>query len=188
MDVPVRAPLVPIGYMAKAVVERPPWLKAPDVLDVCSVSNCISPPPESWTQPSTAGRLNAWGLFDDPDAAWSLVSFSAPHTYDLFGYELFPARYVGGKPEGLRATPSGALPPRAGFEPLGFDVVSRSLGDSFDCSPLSCNGWADEVGANEHCLVSDLEGALGLAAVAESSGCEPGDYYVVRVWRRRREP
>jgi len=68
------------------------------------------------------------------------------------------------------------------FAMLGYDIVGRGT-DAFECSPLSCNGWAREIPTNQWCLVDDLDEALRLASIAEASGCEPGDYLVVQVWR-----
>jgi hypothetical protein len=37
-----------IGYFPKHVLTRPDWLKAAGVLEVCSVSECVSPGPDDW--------------------------------------------------------------------------------------------------------------------------------------------
>lgn len=34
--------MIPVGYMAKRVYKKPHWLQAPQVVDVYSVSNCVS--------------------------------------------------------------------------------------------------------------------------------------------------
>jgi hypothetical protein len=34
--------MIPVGYMAKRVHKRPDWLQAPHVVDIFSVSGCIS--------------------------------------------------------------------------------------------------------------------------------------------------
>lgn len=72
------------------------------------------------------------------------------------------------------------------FEALGCDVVSRSTGSFFECSPLSCNRLATDRPVNTYCLLDRLEDALGLARRCEPAGCEPGPYHVLRVWRERR--
>jgi hypothetical protein len=174
-----------IGYVFKQVVPRPDWLKAPGVKEICSVSNCISKGPDGWAGSSSSGSLNGWGLSNRHEDARQLVGEEIAGAWDLFGYELVPVRYVGGVREGLDVGSDSVDPLPKDFESLGYDVVSRGRSDFFECSPLSCNGWAEEVGANEHCLVDLLDEAHRLASIAEASGCEPGDYHVVRVWRRR---
>ena len=176
-----------IGYMAKKVVQRPGWLAAPGVVEICSVSDCISKPPESWMEAWEEGRLNSWGLFDSPEEAKRFVPEVVEAEYDIFAYELEPVRYVKGIREEIDVEVPGVIPPTTEFRVVGYDVVSGKLGGYFECSPLSCNSWSEEVGANEDCLVDDSETAHGLAAIAEASGCEPGDYFVVRVRRRMRD-
>ena len=76
--------------------------------------------------------------------------------------------------------------PSSGYRRLGYDVVSRSCGSSFECSPLSCNGAAERVEVNEYCLVDDPAEPFRLAALFSrlEEGYEPGPYFVVEVWRR----
>lgn len=170
-----------VGYFAKRRSPSPDWLGAEAVAEICSVSECIASGSEDWV---TAWRHNDWGFFDTPDLAWSVVPAAVRPDFDLFGYELFPWRFEAGRERELRIAAPAAVPLGADFDPLGFDVVSRTA-DSFECSPLSCNAWAREAGANAFCLVDDVEKAKELASVAEAEGYEPGDYYVFRVWRRR---
>jgi hypothetical protein len=71
------------------------------------------------------------------------------------------------------------------YELVGFDVVSRSAGSYFECSPLSCNMLAEEIETNGYCLFSRLDDARELARSADEKGCEPGPYHVLQVWRER---
>jgi hypothetical protein len=34
--------MIPVGYMAKRVQKKPDWLKAPNVIDIYSVCDCVS--------------------------------------------------------------------------------------------------------------------------------------------------
>lgn len=77
-------------------------------------------------------------------------------------------------------------PPGSGFESLGFDVVSKSVCDFFECSPLSCNGEAAAFSANAHCLYIAFDDAVAAAKVFSKEEPEPGPYYIARVLRRRR--
>lgn len=174
---------VPIGYFPKRVTPRGGVLNSPDVREICSVSECIASAPDDWIR---AWRHNDWGYYDDPATAWEIVPEEVRAAFRMFAYELFPVRYVNGDPESRAVAAPAVRPIPAGFEALGYDVVSRGSSSFFECSPLSCNGWADEVGANAYCLVDDPEDAHRLAAIAEAEGYEPGDYHVLRVWRERR--
>ena len=55
----------------------------------------------------------------------------------------------------------------------------------FECSPLSCNSIAGEMGANEYCLFDLLEAAIAGAMRFKIEQPEPGDYYVVAVLEDR---
>lgn len=178
----MRAPIL-IGYFPKRRTLPPDWVNPVNVTEICSVSECIVSGPDDWIQ---AWRHNDWGFFDTPELAWSVVPDSSSGEFDLYAYELFEQRFVGGKEEPLEIDAPGVAPMDGSFEMLGHDVVSRSVGTSFECSPLSCNHWAEEVGANAFCLVNDVNEAFRLGSIAEASKCEPGDYFVFRVWRRRR--
>ncbi len=74
------------------------------------------------------------------------------------------------------------------FEPLGFDVVNRSMNDFFECSPLSCNAGARTFKANAHCLFETLDDAVVAAGTFSKGGWEPGPYYVAQVLRRSARP
>lgn len=170
-----------VGYFAKKRTPRPDWLECPFVEEICSVSECMAPGAEDWIQ---TWAHNVWGFFDSPEGAWNAVPETQRPDFDLFAYELLPVRFVGGKAEPLDVRAGATAPLDPSCHPLGYDVVSRGTSDFFECSPLSCNNWAAEVGANAYCLIDDLDEALRLASVAEESRVEPGDYHVMRVWRR----
>ena len=56
---------------------------------------------------------------------------------------------------------------------------------SFFCSPLSCNGMAEEYPVNRYCLVDDPDTALAMARDFATGNCEPGPYCVVEVWMQK---
>ncbi len=175
-----------VGYFPKRRTPTPADLPLPDVSEIGSVSTCIARGPEGWIE---QWLHNHWGFFDTPELAWKTVPEDSTPAFDLYGYELWPVRFEAGERQEM-AVPSSADPDAfqtGGFTFLGFDVVSNYSGP-FECSPLSCNLWASEVGANSFCLVDDRDEALRLASMAEREGCEPGDYFVVGVWRQRRTP
>ncbi len=86
------------------------------------------------------------------------------------------------------------MPLDGSFINLGYDLVSRechtlvspTCGGQFGHSPLSCNHLAESVPTNRYCLLDTAEEAFALAPTLESSGCEPGPYHIVEVWRQRR--
>jgi hypothetical protein len=82
-------------------------------------------------------------------------------------------------------TPLACKAPGSAFEPLGLDVVCKSVADFFECSPLSCNGAAKTFKANSHCLFDALDDAVAAAKEFSKRNWEPGPYYVARVLRQR---
>ncbi len=172
-----------IGYFPKHVIPRPDWLKAESVKEVCSVSECVSPGPEGWIDRWCHNDL--W-VFDDERAAWAVVP-GGPSNPDfrLLAYRLFPLEFTGGESQPFPISPLSVQPLPVSYRRLGYDVVSRSCGNAFECSPLSCNGAAEHHGVNEHCLVDDLEEALRLGALFSRAeeGYEPGPYFIVEVWQ-----
>lgn len=76
-----------------------------------------------------------------------------------------------------------AIPPPPPTRVIGYDVVSRSGGHLFECSPLSCNGGWQQFAVNEFCLFASLPEALRGAVTFSGPGWEPGPYFVVEVLR-----
>lgn len=172
-----------LGYFPKRRTPPPEGMAAPGVEWICSVSECVCKGPEEWIR---HWRHNDWGYYDDPETAWSVVPPEERPAFELHAYGLLPVRFTQGRREDAAVAAGSATPPGDDFEPLGYDVVSRGRSSFFECSPLSCNGWASEVQVNRHCLLDDGDEALRRAAEAEAGNFEPGDYYVMRVLRARR--
>jgi hypothetical protein len=173
-----------IGYFPKQVHTRPDWLKAGQVEQVCSVSECVSPGPEGW--------INRWAhndlwVFSDEQAAWRVVPGGPSNPdYRLFAYCLFPVEFDGGEQRPFAIPPLSVQPLPGSYRRLGYDIVARSGKAAFECSPLSCNGAAEQVSVNRFCLADDLVEAFRLAALfsRDEDGYEPGPYHIVEVWRR----
>jgi len=177
---------ISIGYFPKRIVPRPDWLKVSSVFDICSVSECMSSGPEDWIN---HWRHNDLWVYDTEEIAWSIVrDQSKTGVYAIPAYRMVPLLFDSGKAEVLDIPPLSVQELSADFQFLGFDVVSRSQGANFECSPLSCNGVAETEPVNAHCLVDDEETALRLALTFSSGaiGCEPGPYRVLEVWRRQK--
>jgi hypothetical protein len=73
--------------------------------------------------------------------------------FRLFAYRLLPIRYLGEQAEPFEIAQQNIEPLQSAFVSLGFDVVNKTFSAFFECSPLSCNGMADEVAVNRFCLL-----------------------------------
>jgi hypothetical protein len=151
----------------------------PSVREIASVSECIASGPPDWID---GWAHNAAFFYDSPNAARQMVSPDDAPSYDIYAYELCSEPYGISHVEPIdTAVHPSALP--SSFVSLGFDVVGRDYAASFECSPLSCNGMADEMTVNEFCLIRTFEDALSFAQRCGESQPEPGEYVVIRVWR-----
>jgi hypothetical protein len=157
-----------IGYFPKERAVPPPWMAELRILEVGSVSLCNASGPDGWIN---AWKHNDWGFFDDPDSAWSVVSPDDRGRPRMLAYDLHPAEFIDGVEQPIQAPSLDVAPLGRSFRFLGWDVVSRSTGDFFECSPLSCNLLAKEVPTNSACLLPHFEAARSLASTAEADGC-----------------
>lgn len=192
---PIPEPIL-IGYTAKKVENRPDWLKDAGVEEICSVSNCVSgglskAAFERWLH-------NGLCLYDRESTVKALLGEEADsQAFSLFALKLLPITFAD---SGERPVTPDHLPDRAGpipnaeplppgYDKLGYDCVQTEWDLSvagFGCSPLSCNGMALELAVNRHCLIDRLNDAIAAARTFAREQPEPGDYYVVEVWRKRR--
>jgi hypothetical protein len=179
------ASMIDAGYFAKVVGPIPDWFRVPGVHEICSASTCISTGPDDWVD---RWRHNEFGWFNTIEDAWSVVPDADRPRYRLFGYRIALTRYRNGDPVELAVpTDVDPVPIAANFETLGYDAISKSMESvlGFECSPLSCNGMADEIPVNEYCLFRTKEEAIAGAKRFSIEQPEPGDYYVVEVLEAR---
>ncbi|MEO5820777.1 MAG: hypothetical protein ABIT71_09745 [Vicinamibacteraceae bacterium] len=169
------------GYFPRHVVATPEWLNCPAVVDVCSVSRCVSPGPKDWVH---LWLHNGLALFNQPEQARLAVTPDDP-AMTVFAYRISTVRFVAGEPEPW-AWPEDAVPVPLpdGFVSLGYDAVQKSADDilGFECSPLSCNSVAPEWPVNRHCLLDDFDTAVDAARQFSIDQPEPGMYYVAEVF------
>jgi len=177
--------MLPVGYMAKRISERPEWLPSAEVADIYSVSGCIS---GNFAEFINFWKHNGYWFFDSPDIIRQLAQ---AHSIDLSGtklfyYEAHPLEFDnksktwrGFEPEASFAT-NVAVPDMKVLE--GFDVVSFELGTTPECSPLSCNGLASQTRTNRHCLLDSLERARDLLESSQPKKMEPGPYRIFAVY------
>ena len=184
-----------IGYLPKQFTKATGDMHAPaypGVEEICSVSECFAKSPPDWVD-KWVHNTDTW-LFDTPEAAWSVVPASDGERYRLYAYRLLPTLFHESGEETEHPLPElTAVPIPDGFSRLGYDAVVRDVGKtegelnippSFGCSPLSCNGMAEEYPVNRYCLVDGLDTAVPMARHFATGNCEPGPYCVVEVWRR----
>src|SRR5262245_54370308 len=175
----------PLGYLYKRVATRPPWLKAPHVTDIYSLSRCIS---EDFADYIDFWKHNGFWLFDSPAV---ITSLAAEHSISLEGmklfyYEAYEQEFDEDKnvwsdfqPEPSFST-NVAVPSRKTLE--GFAVTSFSVGTSPECSLLSCNACAETLPTNEHCLFQTFDEARQAIEAGPFQDCEPGPYRIIAVY------
>jgi hypothetical protein len=170
--------------MAKRVVARPAWLEAPQVVDVLSVSGCLS---ASFADYVDHWRHNGYWLFDDPEgirevAARAQVSLGECR---LFFYEVHALEYDAEGAAWRAFRPEPSIPVRVVPPPsrqlVGYDVVTFAGASLPECSPLTCNGLAAELPVNRHGLAESFEDAVGWLEAGRFARCEPGPYRVFAV-------
>ena len=151
------AQMIPVGYMAKRIGPKPPWLNAPGVVDIYSVSSSSS---EDFADYIPLWKHNAYWLFDSPAI---LQCVAQKNSISLAGATLFyyEAHERELAEQGWRTfSPDASIPTNillpAQKQLEGFDVVTFTAGNSPEDSPLSCNGLAEDLPVNSHCLLNSF--------------------------------
>jgi hypothetical protein len=160
--------------------------------DVASVSGCISERPNSWVERWDFNRATCWNTEAE---AWACVPDESKSEFKVFAYRILPLLF---DPSGIEKAVTikqlfpasmpelpSTTPP---YQRLGYDVVERDAATGmlgFGCSPLSCNGMAEEISVNEFCLIDDIETALAAARRFGVEQPEPGPYVIVEVLAKR---
>lgn len=175
--------MIPVGYMAKRIYNRPEWLGVPNVVDIYSVSSCIS---EDFADYTPFWKHNGYWLFDSPEVIRALAQEKSIRLdgTNLFFYEAHELEFDGEawnrwlpKSSFLTNVVSAA---RRQLE--GFDIVSFSARTSPECSPLSCNSVAKEIPTNQHCLVESFDEAEANINNGSFKNSEPGPYRIFSVY------
>lgn len=177
--------MIPAGYMAKFVADRPEWLEAVGVEDIYSVSGCVSC---CFADYYVEWKHNGFWLFDSIDMIRQLAFEKAIDLSNakFFYYEIYERQFDDhGDEEAVRTTD---LPFATNVSMLetktleGFDVVTFYAGAAPECSPLSCNGLAKEHKVNRHCLLGSLEEAIAHLKRGDFKNSEPGPYRIFSVY------
>jgi len=176
--------MIPVGYMAKRV-ETKVWWKTDRVKDIYSVSGCLS---KFFCDYINYWKHNGFWFFDSPCIIQDLA---ISEDIDLEGttlfyyecyelqYDLEHGKWISFEPEKSLQT-NVVIPNEKQLH--GYDIVSFSVQTNPECSPLSCNGLAERVATNEHCLVESFDEAKQLLETSEAKDCERGPYRIFAVY------
>ena len=178
--------MIPAGYMAKRVANRPDWAFSTSVSDVHSVSHCIS---KAFCDYIPHWKHNGFWFFDSPRVIEEVASLASADlaSTQVFYYEVHEHEFDAQR----KCWQSFSPEPSFGLnvvEPkdrqlMGYDVVTFSAHTSPECSPLSCNGLAERMPVNAHCLLSSLAEAKTLLESGAFDGSEPGLLRIFAVYR-----
>jgi hypothetical protein len=170
-----------IGYFPKKTAVPAGWSTSASahVTEICSVSDCVATSPSGWID---HWLHNEWGFFNTLTDA-QLVVPSGSDGFTVFAYRLLPVEFAGGQTKRLAIGDLRVESLPSGFSSLGFDVVNKTGSAFFECSPLSCNGMANEVPVNRYCLVERFVAAVAQADRFSRDEPEPGPYFVLEVLR-----
>lgn len=177
--------MIPVGYMAKRVVDCPRgWIDNEVVRSVHSVSSCLS---KEFTDYVNFWRHNGYWFFDSPEI---IVRVAKENDIDMSGttffrYEAYEFEYDEDDGEWRRFHPetsfkTSVVPPRE-FVFEGYDVVTFSVGNTPECSPLSCNKMADSIPVNEFCLMDSFDEAKASLDAGRFNMTEPGPFRIMSV-------
>ncbi len=177
--------MIPAGYMFKRVVQRPAWLSAGAVVDIYSVSGCIS---DDFADYINYWKHNGYWLFDSPEVMESLAK---SENIDLSGttlfyYEVYEYEFDDSLKEWVTFAPEDSfltnvqVPIHKRLQ--GFDVVNFTAHTSPECSPLSCNSLAETIPVNQHCLLNTFEEAQDAIKQGLFENSEPGPYRIFAVY------
>jgi hypothetical protein len=173
--------------MAKKVETQPSkaieWLTRPHVQDIYSVSGCIS---DNFADYIKHWKHNGYWFFDSPEIIRTVAQQASAdlQATSLFYYEVHDLEFedAGWQPW----SPEPSLPTKVVIpknrQLEGFDVVTFWARNSPECSPLSCNGLAEELPVNEHCLFATFEQAEASLNSGAFKDAEPGPYRIFAVY------
>lgn len=175
--------MIPVGYMAKRSCSKPAKFVMISVDDIYSVGSCVN---DDFADYIDFWRHNGWWLFDSPSIIQSVATeHSIPlEGAKLFYYEAYEFEFTG--KEWRAFSPEQSIPteviPATQRVLEGFDVVTFSVGNSPECSPLSCNFLADDIPTNPHCLIDTFQDAKAALDSGKFEGGEPGPYRIFAVY------
>lgn len=176
--------MIPAGYLYKRISPQTESLKRSGIANIFSLSGCMSKDFLDYVQ---FWKHNRYWLFDTPDA---MKALALQHSADLsqatlFYYEAYEREYDEETRSWSPLPPEPTIftdvrpPEKKSLQ--GFDVVCCGH-MSPGCSPLSCNGIANEVAVNRHCLFDSLDQAKQALETGKFEKSEPGPYRIFAVY------
>jgi hypothetical protein len=183
--------LIAAGYLYKKVAPRADWFGRPGRPQrICSMCPHISP---DFADYIDFWRHNGYWLFDRPEI---IEDIATEHGIGLDGltcfyYEEYEQQYDSDTGRWLpvaadKNMPTAVVQPLEHATLLGYDVVTFSTGNAPECSPLSCNGIAEQVAVNDDCLFATFEEAKRALEGGLFRNAEPGPCRIVAVFRVER--
>jgi hypothetical protein len=169
-----------VGFFPKPLCRRPDGFRNSKIAEICSVTNCIANGPKDWI--SKWGH-NSYGFYENEETIDRIFG-KTQDTHFIYAYKLYSLIFTKRNVEALEINVD-IKQSISSYEFLGFDVVSKSVSDFFECSPLSCNGLCDKYSVNKYCLIDKLEDAYECCSKLHNEKCEPGPYYLFEVHRRK---
>ena len=169
-----------VGFFPKVSCPTPEGFNNDNIKEICSVSECVAKGPKDWID---KWEHNDLGFFDSEEKVLNVIE-NEKDKYCIYAYELYPLKFARNKAENysIPVSPYGNL---SNFEFLGYDIVSKSSSDFFECSLLSCNGLYEIYPVNQYCLIDNLENAYKYCLEIEKEKGEPGPYYLFKVYRKK---
>jgi hypothetical protein len=175
-----------IGYFPKKLKTDTTDLNAPHLTEVCSVSSCIAEAPEGWLQ---LWKHNDVFMYNSVEEAFSILKElkEDEDEYNIYAYKLYPIKIDKGNITSEKVVSEKVEPLSKEFNLLGYDAVNKTQDyGEFECSPLSCNYGLEIMKTNKYCLFETFENAFeGAKKFSEGLG-EPGPYYILEVYRKRK--
>ena len=177
--------MIPVGYMYKKIVHRPDWLKAANVDDIYSLSGCVS---DNFTDYTNYWKHNGYWLFNSPAVMEEIARENSLVLVGmtLFYYEVFTEQFDENSKEWSTFEPEASFPTKveepASAQLEGYDVTTFSVGNSPECSPLSCNSLAAAITVNRHCLFESFGEAKQSLEAGQFDGSEPGPFRIFAVY------
>ena len=177
--------MISAGYMLKHVARRPGWLNAPNVDDVYSLSGHVS---QNFADYIRFWKHNGYWLFDSPAV---MKEIARDNTIDLAGaalfyYEVFEEEFDEDAKAWRAFAPEASLPTNVeqpkSAQLQGYDVATFWARTSPECSPLSCNGLAQNLPVNRHCLFASLDEACQALRDGNFDKSEPGPFRIFAVY------
>ncbi len=177
--------MIPAGYMYKNIVAKPDWIEAKNVVDILSVSHCVS---DDFADYINFWQHNGYWLFDSPTIIEKIAKNNAIDLSKatVFYYEVYEYEFEENTKHWLTFAPEDfvtIVEQPNDKELIGYDVVTFFAHSSPECSPLSCNSVATNLAVNAHCLLDSFIEAKNALENGLFNNSEPGPFRIFAVYK-----